>query len=74
MEGRTLRQSILRGYAAEPDAYNAERIKNAEIALALDKNDVECLRTLHEINMEQEDLDKAEHFHNRAFAFDPNDL
>jgi len=69
----TLRQSVLRGYAAEPDTYNAGRIENAEIALALDENDVECLRILCEINMEQEDLDKAEHFHNRAFAINPND-
>ena len=69
----TLRQAILRGYAAEPDAFNAERIANAEKALALDENDMECLRILCEIHMEQEDLDKAEHYHNRAFALNPND-
>ena len=69
----TLRQAILRGYAAEPDAFNAQRVANAEKALALDKNDMECLRILCEIHMEQEDLDKAEHYHNRAFALNPND-
>jgi adenylate cyclase len=69
----TLRQAILRGYAEEPDAFNAQRIENAEKALALDENDMECLRILCEINMEQEDLDKAEHYHNRAFALNPND-
>jgi len=69
----TLRQAILRGYADEPDAFNAQRIANAEKALALDENDMECLRILCEIHMEQEDLDKAEHYHNRAFALNPND-
>jgi adenylate cyclase len=69
----TLRQAILRGYAEEPDEFNAQRIENAKKALALDENDMECLRILCEINMEQEDLDKAEHYHNRAFALNPND-
>ncbi len=69
----TLRQAILRGYTEEPDAYNAQRIANAEKALALDENDMECLRILCEIHMEQEDLDKAEHYHDRAFALNPND-
>jgi adenylate cyclase len=69
----TLRQAILRGYAEEPDAFNAQRIDNAEKALALDENDMECLRILCEIHMEQEDLDKAEHYHDRAFALNPND-
>ncbi len=69
----TLRQAILRGYAEDPDVFNAQRIQNAEKALALDENDMECLRILCEIHMEQEDLDKAEHYHNRAFALNPND-
>ena len=69
----TLRQAILRGYTDRPDAFNAARIENAEKALALDENDMECLRILCEIHMEQEDLDKAEHYHNRAFALNPND-
>jgi adenylate cyclase len=69
----TLRQAILRGFTDEPDAFNAQRIANAEKALALDENDMECLRILCEIHMEQEDLDKAEHYHNRAFALNPND-
>jgi adenylate cyclase len=69
----TLRQAILRGYTEDPDVFNAQRIQNAEKALALDENDMECLRILCEIHMEQEDLDKAEHFHNRAFALNPND-
>ena len=69
----TLRQAILPGYAEEPDVFNAQRIQNAEKALALDENDMECLRILCEIHMEQEDLDKAEHYHNRAFALNPND-
>jgi adenylate cyclase len=69
----TLRQAVLRGYAAEPEDFNAQRIENAKKALALDENDMECLRILCEINMEQEDLDKAEHYHDRAFALNPND-
>lgn len=69
----TLRQAILRGYTDEPDGFNAQRIANAEKALALDPNDMECLRILCEIHMEQEDLDKAEHYHNRAFGLNPND-
>jgi adenylate cyclase len=69
----TLRQAVIRGYAEEPDDFNAQRIQNAEKALALDENDMECLRILCEIHMEQEDLDKAEHYHNRAFALNPND-
>ena len=69
----TLRQAVLRGYAEDPDAFNAQRIANAEKALALDENDMECLRILCEIHMEQEDLDQAEHYHNRAFALNPND-
>ena len=69
----TLRQAILRGYAEDPDAFNAQRIANAEKALALDENDMECLRILCEIHMEQEDLEKAEHYHNRAIALNPND-
>ena len=69
----TLRQAVLRGYAEEPDEFNAQRIQNAEKALALDENDMECLRILCEIHMEQEDLEKAEHYHNRAFALNPND-
>ena len=69
----TLRQAVLRGYTAEPEDFNAQRIDNAKKALALDENDMECLRILCEINMEQEDLDKAEHYHDRAFALNPND-
>jgi adenylate cyclase len=69
----TLRQAILRGYAAEPEDFNAQRIENAKKALALDENDMECLRILCEIHMEQEDLEKAEHYHDRAFALNPND-
>jgi adenylate cyclase len=69
----TLRQAVLRGYTEEPDVFNAQRIQNAEKALVLDENDMECLRILCEIHMEQEDLDKAEHYHNRAFALNPND-
>jgi adenylate cyclase len=68
-----LRQAVLRGYAEEPDGFNAQRIENAEKALALDENDMECLRILCEIHMEQEDLEKAEGYHNRAFALNPND-
>ena len=69
----TLRQAILRGYTDEPDTYNDQRIENAKKALKLDENDMECLRILCEINMEQKDLDKAEYYHNRAFALNPND-
>jgi len=69
----TLRQAVVRGYAEEPDDFNAQRIQNAEKALALDENDMECLRILCEIHMEQENLDKAEHYHNRAYALNPND-
>jgi adenylate cyclase len=69
----TLRQAILRGFAEEPDAFNAQRIENAEKALALDQNDMECLRILCEIHMEHENLEKAEHYHDRAFALNPND-
>jgi adenylate cyclase len=69
----TLRQAILRGYTEEPDDFNAQRVENAKKALALDENDMECLRILCEIHMEQEDLDKAEHYHDRAFALNPND-
>jgi adenylate cyclase len=69
----TLRQAVLRGYAEKPDETNSQRIENAEKALALDQNDMECLRILCEIHMEQEDLEKAEHYHNRAFALNPND-
>jgi adenylate cyclase len=69
----TLRQAILRGFTEEPEGFNAQRIANAKKALALDENDMECLRILCEIHMEQEDLDKAEHYHNRAFELNPND-
>jgi adenylate cyclase len=69
----TLRQGILRGYTEEPDSWNAQRVENAKKALALDENDMECLRILCEINMEQEDLEEAEYYHNRAFALNPND-
>jgi adenylate cyclase len=69
----TLRQAVLREYAEEPEVAAAQRIENAEKALALDENDMECLRILCEINMEQRALDKAEQFHNRAFAMNPND-
>jgi adenylate cyclase len=69
----TLRQAVLRGFTEEPDACNAQRIENAKKALALDENDMECLRILCEIHMEQVDLDKAEQYHNRAFALNPND-
>ena len=69
----TLRQSVLRGYADEPEVAGAQRVENAEKALALDENDMECLRILCEINMEQRALDQAEQFHNRAFAMNGND-
>jgi adenylate cyclase len=69
----TLRQSVLREYADEPEVAGAQRIENAEKALALDENDMECLRILCEINMEQRALEQAEHFHNRAFAMNGND-
>ena len=69
----TLRQAVLRGYTDEPDSFNEQRITNAEKALALDENDMECLRILCEIHMEQEDLEKAERYHDRAFALNPND-
>ncbi len=69
----TLRQAVLRGYAEEPEAFNMQRIENAETALSLDENDMECLRILCEIHMEQAELEKAEAYHNRAFALNPND-
>ena len=69
----TLRQSVLREYAEEPEVAGAQRVANAEKALALDENDMECLRILCEINMEQRALDQAEQFHNRAFAINGND-
>ena len=64
----TLRQAILRGFTEEPDDFNAQRIANAEKALSLDENDMECLRILCEIHMEQEDLDKAEHYQPTLFT------
>ncbi len=69
----TLRQAVLRGYADEPEVAGAQRVENAQKALALDQNDMECLKILCEINMEQRDLDRAEQYHNRAFAMNPND-
>ena len=69
----TLRQAVIREYTDEPEVAGAQRIENAEKALALDQNDMECLRILCEINMEQRGLDRAELFHNRAFAMNPND-
>ena len=69
----TLRQSVLREYADEPEVAGAQRVANAEKALALDENDMECLRILCEINMEQRALDQAEQFHNRAFTMNGND-
>ncbi len=69
----TLRQGVLRGYADEPAQWSAQRVANAEKALALDENDMECLRILCEINMELCQLDQAEQYHNRAFAMNPND-
>ncbi len=69
----TLRQAVLREFTDEPEVAGAQRIENAEKALALDQNDMECLRILCEINMEQRELDQAEQFHNRAFAMNPND-
>jgi adenylate cyclase len=69
----TLRQSVLREYADEPETAGAQRVANAKKALTLDENDMECLRILCEINMEQRELDVAEQFHNRAFAINGND-
>jgi adenylate cyclase len=69
----TLRQAVIREYTDEPEVAGAQRIENAEKALALDENDMECLRILCQINMEQRELDQAEQFHNRAFAMNPND-
>jgi adenylate cyclase len=69
----TLRQAVLRGYAEDPDVAGEQRVENARKALALDENDMECLRILCEINMEQLDLAQAELYHNRAFAINPND-
>jgi adenylate cyclase len=69
----TLRQSVLRGYAQSPDIAGEQRVANAQKALALDENDMECLRILCEINMEQRELAQAEMYHNRAFAINPND-
>ena len=69
----TLRQAVIREYADEPEVAGAQRIENAEKALVLDENDMECLRILCEIDMEQRELDQAEQFHNRAFAMNPND-
>ena len=69
----TLRQGVLRGYADVPESWSAQRVANAEKALALDENDMECLRILCEINMELCQLDQAEQYHNRAFAMNPND-
>jgi adenylate cyclase len=69
----TLRQAVLREFTDEPEVAGAQRVENAEKALALDENDMECQRILCEINMEQRALDKAEQFHNRAFAMNAND-
>ena len=69
----TLRQAVLREFTDEPEVAGAQRIENAKKALALDENDMECLRILCEINMEQRELNLAEKFHNRAFAMNPND-
>ena len=69
----TLRQAVLREFTDEPEVAGAQRIENAKKALALDQNDMECLRILCEINMEQRELDQAEQFPNRAFAMNPHD-
>jgi adenylate cyclase len=69
----TLRQAVLRGYAEAAELAGEQRVENARKALALDENDMECLRILCEINMEQGDLAQAELYHNRAFATNPND-
>ena len=69
----TLRQAVLRGYAEAPDVAGEQRVENAQKALALDENGMECLRILCEINMEQRELAQAELYHDRAFAINPND-
>jgi len=69
----TLRQAVLREFTDEPEVASAQRIENAKRALALDQNDMECLRILCEISMEHRELAQAENFHNRAFAMNPND-
>jgi len=69
----TLRQAVLREFTDDPEIAGAQRIENAKKALDLDQNDMECLRILCEINMEQRELGEAEKFHNRAFAMNPND-
>jgi hypothetical protein len=74
LRGRLSRldRRILRGYTEEPDACSAQRIENTKDARVLDASDMECLRILCELHLEQEDLDKGEHYHNRAFALNPN--
>ncbi len=69
----TLRQAVLRGYAEMPEVAGEQRVENARKALALDENDMECLRILCEINMEQRELAQTELYHDRAFAMNPND-
>ena len=69
----TLRQAVLRGYAEAPEVAGKQRVANAQKALELDENDMECLRILCEINMENGELAQAEQYHNRAFAMNPND-
>jgi adenylate cyclase len=41
--------------------------------MAIDDNDLECLRIMCEYYMEHRDFDEAERFHEKAFRLNPND-
>ncbi|MFQ5953698.1 MAG: adenylate/guanylate cyclase domain-containing protein [Kiloniellales bacterium] len=69
----TLGQALVRGYLEDTRGLYDQAVEAVRKGLSLDENDLECLRILCEVHMEQSQLEEAEICHERAFKLNPND-
>jgi adenylate cyclase len=69
----TLGQAMARGYVDDIAATDAICYETVKQGYVLDDNDIECLRILCEIRMEQARFDEAEQFNAKVFKLNPND-
>jgi len=69
----TLGQALGRGFGDNKEELFAQDVENAEKALSLDENNIECQWIMCELNMIGGRLEQAELHHQKAIALNPND-
>ncbi len=69
----TRAQAMVRGYAEFSDAREEAVLRDVERGLAIDDNDLECLRIIGEFRIEQKRLDEALMFNDKLLRLNPGD-